>query len=365
MTDVDFEASIESITDELYREGITDGLPVIPATTERINEMLRGTNEPPDAELAVFGDEALTVEQLAAYGVLAGCHPPHMPVLIAGMRAMSDPASNIASAAVDPGSWAYQWIVNGPIRKRLDIRSDTGTFGPSFRVNRSIGRALGLALKNSVRVDQDGWGVQGSPFEYSIFGGENEEASPWEPHHVSLGYDENQSTITFAPRRSFIQFIPFEMDADGILEAMQANTTTDMVGRSLADHDEMVVHTIAPYNAEELGDAGLSKQDIKQFLCDNSTKTYGDFSDRVDPEYARAGWSGKVDPIQVPQIADPELIQVYVIGGSGRFNGLGRTIGGPVTVEIETPSGWQDLVDEYYVERDWGEIAKTYDEIRR
>ena len=365
MTDVDFEGSIESITDDLYRAGVTDGLPVIPATRDRIDNMLRGTDLPPDEEVGIFGERGLTVEHLAAYGVLAGCHPPHMPVLVAAIRAMADPASNVEVASIDPGSWAYQWIVNGPIRTELDIRSNTGTFGPSFRVNRSIGRAIGLAVKNTAEIEQHGWGVHGNPFKYSLFGGENEEASPWEPYHVDLGYDADQSTITFSPRRSFIQFIPFEMDADGILQAMQANTTKDIVGRSLSDHDEMVVHTIAPYNAEELGDAGLSKADVKAFLCDNSATPYASIGDRVDAEHAGAGWSENVEPIQAPQIADPDLVQIYVVGGSGRFNGLGRTIGGPVTVEIETPDGWADLVDEYVIEREWGTIAKSYDDIRR
>lgn len=367
MSTSDSGESLEALNDELYKQGATDGLPVVPPTRERIDEMLRGTDLPRDQELAVLGERegVLTVEKLAANAVMAGCYPPHMPVLIAATRAMADPASNIDRAAVDPGSWAYQWIVNGPVREALDIRSDTGAFGPGFRANRAIGRALGLAYRNTALIDprHGDRSVQGNPFKYTLVAGENEEASPWEPHHVTDGYDEDESTITFSARRSNVQFIPFGMTADGVLQAMQANTTPDMVGRTGAEHDDTVVHTVAPYNAAELDDAGLTKQDVKEFLCDNSEITYGKLGS--DAAKSDASWTDKVTPLQTKQIEDPDLVQVYVIGGSGRFNGAGRAIGGPVTQPIEFPDGWDTLVAEYAVEREWGQISQTYDEMER
>lgn len=358
------EQSVEAIDDDLYRRGVTDGIPTIPPTRERIEEMLRGTDLDPDHELAVLGEGALTVETLAAHAVLAGCLPPQMPVLVAAARAMADERANVDRAVAGPDSYAFQWLVNGPIRDRLDIRSDTGAFGPGFRVNRSMGRALGLAYDNTAAIDRQAAEGLGSPFAYTIFGGENEAASPWEPYHVSAGYAAEDNTITFSARRSFLQFIPYEMSADGILQAMLANLTPALRGRSRPDHDETVVYTLGPYNAEELADAGLSKRDVQEYLCDNSVASYDTIAPPED-DPVDAGWAGKARPLQAPRIAEPDLVQLYVVGGSGRFNAVGGTIGGPVTEAIELPAGWDALVDEYGIDREWGTIAQSYDDIDR
>ena len=43
------EESLEEINQSLYKQGMTDGLPVIPPTEERVDEMLRGTDADRDA----------------------------------------------------------------------------------------------------------------------------------------------------------------------------------------------------------------------------------------------------------------------------------------------------------------------------
>lgn len=357
------ERSLADLNDELHARGATDGLPVVPPTEELVEEMLSGTDLDPGRKLATVGerDGSLTVEKLAVNAVMAGCTPIHMPVLVAGARALADPAVAVDEAMVAPGSWSLQWIVNGPVREDLDIRSDTGAFGPGFLSNRSIGRALGLAYQNTALVHPahgDG-DLTGTPFKYTLVAGENEERSPWEPHHVSEGFDATDSTVTLSVRRSFVQFIPYSMDADGVLRAMQYNTTPDMLGTGRANPPQSVVHTVAPYNAEDLADAGLSKNDVQEFLAGNSHLPY----DKVGPavEASRDGGDDRVTPLQAAQIERPEDVQLYVVGGSGRFNAVGHARGGPVTRQIEFPDGWESLLEEHAVEREWGGIAEAYD----
>lgn len=142
---------IDDVYRSYYREGMTDGLLVVPPTDERVERMLEGTDFAPETELGRLGDREgiVTVEKVAVNGVMAGCLPVHMPVLVAGARAQVAPGSSITEASVGTDSSAHLYLVNGPIRETLDVNAGTGAFGPGFRSNRTIGRALGLLLKNT------------------------------------------------------------------------------------------------------------------------------------------------------------------------------------------------------------------------
>lgn len=354
------DPTFEEINDTLYAQGRTDGLPVVPPTKERVEEMLRGTDRSPDHEIGRYGNKQhpITVEKLATNAVMAGCRPPHMPVLIAGAEALADPVSNAIQVSVSTGSWAYRWIINGPVRQRLNIQSSTGAFGPGFRANRSIGRALGLAYKNIAEIHpgvQD-MGVLGNPFKYSLVAGENEEESPWNPYHVTNGFDEDESTITFGGCTSFSQWTPYEPSAETVLEGMILHTPPKLTGMEFdADAKKTVLFALCPYNAAELGDAGLSKQDVKEYLVENSHIPREEYSRGITQHKTmlRLEDEHTVLPRQLSQFGDPEYIDLVTIGGGGRFNATIDTLGGPVTKKIEFPNGWDELVDEYAVDREW------------
>lgn len=361
------DQSLEEITDSLYRKGSTDGLPIVPPTDGRVREMLRGTDLPADHVIGRLGnkDAPLTVEKLATNGVMAGCRPIHLPVLIAGAEALADPDSNAIQFSVSTGSWAYFWALNGPIRTELDVQSGVGAFGPGFRANRGIGRTLGLAYKNTTNIQpgEKDMATVGNPFKYSMVAGENEEESPWEPYHVTEGFDQRESTITLAGPNSFIGWTPYENDPKHVLEGMVTHMEPGMTGAELADRKSTVIHALAPYNAEELADAGMSKQDVKEYISDNSYLPAS--------EYSRGKWAdnlieqvddGPVPSLQLPQIQDPEHLNIFTIGGvGGRFNAaIGKTLGGPVTKKIKCPDNWNELLEEYRVEREWGQGSNVY-----
>ena len=56
-------------------------------------------------------------------------------------------------------------------------------FGPGFRANATIARAVGLIVRNGygIRPHELEQATQGLPGRWSVYLGENEEASPWEP----------------------------------------------------------------------------------------------------------------------------------------------------------------------------------------
>ncbi|GGN09285.1 hypothetical protein [Halarchaeum nitratireducens] len=353
------EQSLEEINQSLYEDGLTDGLPVIPPTDERVEEMLRGTDKPRDHVLGDLGnnENAITVEQLASNAVMAGCLPTYMPVLEAGIRALADPDSNSIQFSVSTGSWAYQWIVNGPVREALGIETSSGAFGPSFHANQTIARALGIAYRNTAKIypGEKDMGVMGNPFKFSFLAGENQDASPWEPYHVTNGYDEGDSTISLSGPNGWVQWFPDENNAENVLRNMIENTPTSMRASSGEDLNATITHFFNPYNAEELEKEDLSKQEVKEYLVENSYRT-------LDGYEEPRGETGKVPPRQIQQYADADAINLIAVGGPGRVNAIaGTSIGGPVTKKIEFPDNWDDLREEYAIEENWVPTEGFYD----
>ena len=106
-----------------FDKGVTDGLPVVPPTRERVERMLGGTRRD---RTEVLGEMApnygrLTIEKVAINAVMAGCRPEYLPVVIAAAEAACDPAFNLHGVATSTHFSAPLIVVHGPIRARLAI----------------------------------------------------------------------------------------------------------------------------------------------------------------------------------------------------------------------------------------------------
>ena len=134
----------------LYEEGMTDGLPVIPPTAERVTAMIGGAELPREhivAELAPRNGVA-TIEKIAVNAVMAGCLPAYFPVVIAAVEAMTQPQFNLLGIQTTTNPVAPFVLINGPIRHKIDINCGAGALGPGRRANATIGRAIRLILLN-------------------------------------------------------------------------------------------------------------------------------------------------------------------------------------------------------------------------
>src|SRR5919198_914260 len=85
-----------------------------------------------------------------------------------------------------------------PVIQEIGLNSGDNVFGPGWRANATIGRALRLVLMNVCRAQP---GVMdkstlGHPGKYSYCIAENEVDSPWEPLHVERGLRRDQSAVT-------------------------------------------------------------------------------------------------------------------------------------------------------------------------
>ena len=88
-----FFGTLEEINNYFTDMKWTDGLPIIPPTFERVSEMMRFTDDPWDATVAVLpiAQRNTTAWHVAVNGMMAGCKPEWMPVLIALTKALGGP----------------------------------------------------------------------------------------------------------------------------------------------------------------------------------------------------------------------------------------------------------------------------------
>ena len=91
---------------------------------------------------------AATVEYIAIQGVMAGCYPEYLPVLIAAAEAVGTSAFHLQAIQSTTNPAAVWLIVNGPIAKWLEMNSGAGCLGPGTWANATLGRALRLMLLN-------------------------------------------------------------------------------------------------------------------------------------------------------------------------------------------------------------------------
>ncbi|MGE5290809.1 MAG: hypothetical protein ACM3ML_27175 [Micromonosporaceae bacterium] len=173
-----------------YEQGWTDGLPVVPATIADVETFVATTGR--DAAEIIGSQQhlgrSITVAQAAANAIMAGCKPEYFPVVLAAWHVLNLERGSRGAWQSTSGP-APLIVVNGGVRSRLGINYQGGVFGPGFRPNATIARAIGLIVRNGygIRPQQLDQATQGLPGRWSICIGENEELSPWEPLSVVGG----------------------------------------------------------------------------------------------------------------------------------------------------------------------------------
>jgi hypothetical protein len=287
-----------------YEQGWTDGLPIVPPTPDKVAATLAAAGLGPDAVLGEVPtrDVVVTAEKAAINAVMAGCRPEYFPVVAAALRAQLAPMGNTHSTTATLAGAAQVVIVNGPVRGRLGIRSGQACFGPGFRANATIGRAVRLTLRNVCRsvpgvLDRASFST---PLRYSFCFGENEEFGDWVPLHVERGYAASDSTVTMCSVMNMPRAMAYTPDPAGILATVAA------VARHIGVRPDAylgegrsVVVVVGPEHQRRMLDAGWSKRRVREHLWPLLT----------------AGDRGEHD--RALSLATPDNILVVAAGGPG------------------------------------------------
>ena len=263
----------DDIIEACYQQGWTDGLPVVPPTPARVERMLSGTNRNPDELIAPVPPKwgRATVEKIAINAVMAGCTPAYLPVVLTAVEAMTAEQFNLHGVQVTTSHVSPMLVVNGHIRKQLDINDSFNLFGQGWRANATIGRAVRLVCTNiggalPGELDRAAFGHAG---KYTCCIAEREEESPWQPLHVERGFQAEDSTVTV-----FAAAAPQSVNdhgnntAPGILDTICANLTAP--GNSSGE----TLLVIGVEHAKTMSDDGFSKADVRNYIAEKTQQRY-------------------------------------------------------------------------------------------
>ena len=191
--------SLAEINDRFLANGWTDGLPIVPPTPADVAAMLRGTSRAPDTVVTeTFRPEGrrITVEMVAINAVMAGARPDYLPVILATASVFGDIQFESMTRSVN--SFAFAQLVSGPISREIGVAGGLNALGPGHRANATIGRTLNLMLRTlgGAQLGINATPAQGSAVSWALAFAENEAGSPWQPFHVDLGYEANDSVVS-------------------------------------------------------------------------------------------------------------------------------------------------------------------------
>jgi len=178
---IEVDDDLWSANAAMERMGWTDGLPVIPPTEERVRQMLAALGRDAQEEIGFIPPlwSPATVEKIAINAVMAGCLPEYMPVLIAAVEALSDPALNLYALQATTGGPAILMIAVswGSIAAPMPLARGRGRMRHSAGLFDSYSATSGAPILEAVAkqrwVGREKWvsvspktkkRVRGSPF---------------------------------------------------------------------------------------------------------------------------------------------------------------------------------------------------------
>ena len=374
---VAFKGSLEDVNKYFVKRGWSDGLPFIPPTIERINEFLKYTDLKANTEIGAIpvGYRKVTVFEVAVVGVMSGCKPEYMPILIAFTKAMMN--GEFRKTLSSTHAWTpYCWI-NGPIAKQLGFSNGQGEI--NNEANLRIGRFIDLALLNlgDYSVKKNRMGTFGYIASWCL--SEDEDSAikyGWKPYHVQLGYNLNDNTLTAASALLWgNNLTPSTSDSEKIMELM-AWDISEKGQFALGSGNQFVNRTllITEYVARDLASKFKSKESLEEALIQNARvplleRAYarywanpGGSKDEKGTSFKQMkfyiGRQEKSSETSVPEwqswsqtrnirtipVMEKGKTAILVTGDPSRNKVMTLPGGGTVTIKIELPKNWNELM---------------------
>jgi hypothetical protein len=377
-----FKGNLEQVNNAYATTKLTDGMAIIPPTIESVEKFLKYTDIPATQEIAILpskttGYMKATPWNIAVNGVMAGCRPEYMPILIAAVKAMSAGSNDALGSSGTHSNIPYLWL-NGPVARQLNFSHSQGLI--TSPINMVIGRTLNLMVQNlaGYRVNETRMGTFGYPISWVL--AEDEEfikSIGWQPYHVEQGLNLNDSAVTGNCSCMWGQnVIPSTSDPKLIMQLMAYDITYNegFGSGSIASARTVLV---APSVAKVLAGGGYTKQTLIDDLIKTARKvvyewtfsqvngsfgaSYPPFDQqlaintasataekgKLPPWYAR--FNGWEDWVTIPSISKGK-IQILVCGDPSRNKT--QTMGGPGASappppqKIELPAKWDSLMSD-------------------
>lgn len=326
----------------------SDGLPIVVPTPDRVAAFLAETSEDPNRPLGVMmpAGAAATVHNVAVNGVMAGCRPIDMPVLIAIAEAITDPGYGHEHSGDTTGGEALV-VLSGPVIQRLGFNCEGAALRDGHRANTAVGRFVRLLLRNVARSLPGGADKStfGNTFRVVL--------AEHEPALAALGWPTYGSDRGFAAGDSIVTVA--RMTAGGVVGSIYGRDPEVIlryIGDGLAGHSSWeLVFTVgfargtyrplvvlSPLVARTLARGGLSKEQVREGLYRHARVSAARVEAIIGPwtnlvpgrptlrQLVERGLAAPVfaesdDPARlVPVVEKPEDIQIVVAGDPQRSN---------------------------------------------
>jgi hypothetical protein len=370
--DIVFTGSVAEVNRLFLENGWSEGLPIVPPTIDAVEAFLEMTDLPAEHSLGPLlpDNRAATIWSVAVNGVMAGCRPEYMPVLVAVAEAMADPAYGVEHSGNTPGAETLI-TVNGPIARQLAFNDEQGALRDGFQANTTVGRFLRLYLRNVAgflpwQTDKATYGGT-----WRVAMAENEAVLArigWEPSCADFGFGAGEDVVTISRYTggevitSVFGQSPEQM-VDYLADSLVRITGWELVfTMGLAGGTYRPLLLLSPVLAETIAGAGWSRADLKQALWERARlpasrfeKYLGEWTnlvpgrralvDFVNTRRAPKVYATSTDPDRlVPIVPTPDHLLIAVTGDPLRTNAYvfahNGMLGYPTAKAVRLPRDW-------------------------
>jgi hypothetical protein len=301
-----------------YDQGWSDGLPLVPVSKPLLDRFLATTDKEPDeiiGSLEQVGRD-VDVRTAAINAAMAGCKPEYFPVVLAAFDALMRERAARGGGFQSTSGPSPLIVVNGPVRKELGFNTAGGAFGPGFRPNATIPRAVGLIVRNAFGVHPHvlEQATQGLPGRWQVCIAENEEESPWEPFAENGGVAGGVSAVSATLTRT-MEFVDNRHTPNPEDVLRDFRDTISRIGSQIFPLSSVAL-VLCPEHAQMFAAAGLSKADVQNWLIERSGRTGAELTSMGKAEVNRKGFRGEYegDDTFHKFLAGPTSIPVIVAG---------------------------------------------------
>jgi hypothetical protein len=366
--------TLDEINDYFHERDWSDGLPIVPPTQERVHRFLQFTERDPREVIGVCppANREATVWNVAVNGVMAGCRPEYMPILLAIVEIICTPEYKIEDAGSTPG-WESLITLSGPLVKALGFNAGQGVMRTGKQANTSVGRFLRLFIRNVAGFTHAPEGADKGSIGQSflVAMAENEDAVAdigWQPYSVDRGFKAGDNVVTVqsvvaisAPTYSGTESAEEHMKIIADVIGERACGYWTAIGMVYANWHPLIV--LGPSIAKVFAKDGWNKDDIRRYLYEHvkmpasRAEHYawhcGQTGFRVT-EAVKLGllphaYHESDDPDRlIPVFQRPEWIGIVIAGDWGRNQSKGYVCnhvqGVPTSRKIVLPGNWDALL---------------------
>jgi len=339
--------ALEDPYEALYDRGLTDGLPVVPPTPERVAAMLEHTSRHPQDLVGVVApyDGPATVEKVAVNAVMAGCPDEALPVVLAAVEAACDERFALHGLLATTHPAGPVVVVSGPYAQRIGMNAAGNVLGQGNRANLTIGRALQLVVRNvgGGRPGREDRAAHGQPGKVGLaFAERLDETAPWEGLAQARGVPDGETGVTLmaleAPRVIVDQIA---REPEGLCASLALALESVATPRLRLAFDAMLL--VGPEHGRVFREAGWSRERMQAELFERVKTPAGELVKGAAgvPEGLEPEWV--TDPAMlVGKFAAPDrLLVAYAGGDAGLFSmvfggwAAGEIGSAPVTVSVQ------------------------------